>query len=69
MLAGAENVVAPLWPVEDSIARIFITEFYEALLGTPAAEALRNARCAAAFGHALMYLFRLSRSAASVVWQ
>lgn len=43
MIAGAENVLGPLWPVEDSIARLFMTEFYGALLEMSPAAAIQHA--------------------------
>lgn len=36
LLAGAETVIAPLWPVEDDVAHLFVTTFYRRWLGSGA---------------------------------
>ena len=43
---GCTGYVAPLWNVDDTVAKDFATEFYAAVLdgGTPVAEALRGLR-------------------------
>jgi CHAT domain-containing protein len=41
--AGAQNVVATLWPLDDAFGRRFMAEFYQHLLEEGAAEALRQA--------------------------
>ena len=43
LLAGAENVVGTLWPLEDETARPFMIEFYRHVLSAGPAEALRRA--------------------------
>jgi CHAT domain-containing protein len=61
---GAQAVVAPLWRVDDEVARHFAEGFYEAVLcgSTPPAEYLRQERLAVADegsseGTRLAYLF------------
>jgi CHAT domain-containing protein len=41
--AGAENVLATLWPIEHEVSRHFVAAFYEQLLEAGPAEALRRA--------------------------
>jgi CHAT domain-containing protein len=41
--AGAQNVLATLWPVDDAFGRRFTVEFYRRLLKDGLAEALRQA--------------------------
>jgi CHAT domain-containing protein len=43
LVAGAENVVGTLWPLEDETARPFMIEFYRHVLAAGPAEALRRA--------------------------
>lgn len=41
LAAGAENVLAALWPVNDAVARQFMADYYRSLLKTGPAAALR----------------------------
>lgn len=43
LAAGAHNIVGPAWAVDDTQARLLITEFYQRLLALGPAEALRQA--------------------------
>jgi CHAT domain-containing protein len=42
--AGARNVVATLWPVEDVGAAAFARRFYQGLMGAPPPEAMAEAQ-------------------------
>jgi CHAT domain-containing protein len=44
LLAGARDVVATLWPIEDALGTRFVTRFYGSLLPHGPAEALRRTR-------------------------
>ena len=44
LYAGARNVVATLWRIEDGAAAAFAERFYEALRSNPAPEALAEAQ-------------------------
>lgn len=40
--AGSENVIAPLWPIDDNFTKIFMSDYYKHLLKYGPAEALRQ---------------------------
>jgi CHAT domain-containing protein len=43
LIAGAQNVLGTLWPLEDSMGRLFMPKFYEGLYQFSPAEAIRQA--------------------------
>jgi CHAT domain-containing protein len=43
LAAGARNIVGPAWAIDDTQARLLITEFYQRLMSHGPAEALRHA--------------------------
>lgn len=51
--AGAETIVATLWPIDDTATGILMSTFYEALENRPVAIAMRDAQVAAIREHGL----------------